>query len=158
MNKYAILGLLFVSSLSADKIGNVDYRLPSNNWEMMNEMNNDNSSTKIFVPKNSQNEGMQFFSVHTNTIPAPKDINEASIKESLDPMFPGQTVEVKILKRDGNSIIYRWDTENLHGITRLFATPNGTTMLSYHTENPEYLQGDFLDHMKATLQDAKLNQ
>jgi hypothetical protein len=154
MNKYYILGLFLVGSLSAEKIGHVEYRLPSNNWEMFNEMNDQRGVTRIYAPANSANENHQFFSAHANGMAPPKEVSEESLKQSLQPMFPGQQLTIKILGKDGNSIMYRWDTDAIHGITRVFASSDGTTMLSYHTENPEHLQGKFLDHMKSTLQDA----
>lgn len=156
MKKFFILGLLVAGPLSAEQIGNIQYRLPSKNWEVYNELNSERGKAIIYTPKFSQNENQEFFSAHTSSRPAPTNVDEAAIQKSLQPMFPGEDIKVQIFGKDENSLLYRWDTSKIHGLTRVFSGPNGTTLISYHTENPATLQGDNLNQMKATLQDAKL--
>ena len=158
MKKYFIMGLLMAGSLSAEQIGNVTYRLPSENWGILDQMNNEAGSTHIYVPLSSNNESHQFFSAHSNNIPSPSNVNEGSIQKSLQKMFPGEDIQVQILNRDGQSVLYKWDTQYVHGITRIFPSQNGTTLLSYHSENPDYLQGKFLNHIQSTLLDAKITR
>ena len=153
MSKVWLALLLVGSALSAETLGNIEYRTPSENWELAGNMENERGITHVYLPKNSTNESHQVFTAHSNTLPQ-NNLNEATILNTLQKLFPGAEVEVKVLSKNKESIIYQWDTPVVHGLTRVFITPSGTSILTYQTESPEHIQGAFLKHLVQTLQDA----
>jgi hypothetical protein len=158
MKKIWLAALLLGSfGLEAEQLGNIEYRPPSENWELSGKTDNEKGRTHIYLPKTTPNDSHQIFTVHVNNVPT-QALSESNIKETLSKFFPDANVQVKVLAKNKDSIIYQWDTPQVHGVTRILSSPTGTSILTYQTEDGEHLQGKFLDHLVYALQDAHFVQ
>lgn len=158
-----LLACYFASPLKAEIIGNVEYHLPRSKqeWKVVNELHGkkNKSVTVIYGPDQTENDHVQeFFSVHSNLFPTEK-IDQATLKKSLQPLFPDQKIRVAILEKDFTSVLYEWSAgekqNRTYGITRVFPDNKGTVILGYQTESPNYMENSRTVWMKA-LKEAKL--
>lgn len=155
MKTAIFFGLLLFSGLHAEMIGNVEFRPPSNNWALAQKVENDSGATYVFVPSRDAESSTQVFTAHSSQTQA-KRLDGNTIKRSIQTIFPNEEVQVNVFSKDNNSIIYKWDTPTIHGLTRIFATDKGTSIITYQTLEDQHLHGEFLDHILKTLQDAKV--
>ncbi len=153
---------LFASSLMAEQVGNMEYKLPEiqENWKIANEFHGNakrKSSTVIYIPESDTSENMQeFFAVHVSNLPS-ENLDEESLKKPFDVLFPGQEIEMTILEKDASSAMYAWAAkeEFFKGLGRVFTNENGTSMISWQAENADIFEAHREVVVKA-LKEAKI--
>lgn len=163
-----ILNLLFclvMIPLVAEKIGPVEYQLPpqvAGQWEIGNKLENEKSVTVIYIPKGTSRQSTkEFFGVNANRYPSDLD-NTLSFKASLAKQYPHMQVDVDILERGKDNLLYEWvakeqGKEKIHGLGRVFSIGGGTVVLGYQTENIADVARARLDWLP-TLKQAKVRQ
>jgi hypothetical protein len=139
---FTLLACLIFGSTYAETIQNVTYQLPpaAKNWVVGNKLGNDKEETIIYIPKGTNRQNAQeFFGVNANRLPS--DLNDlASIKSELDGTFPNMHIDLYVLEKSKDSLIYEWSAfengaEKAHGLGRIFSNKDGTVTLLYQTKN-----------------------
>lgn len=171
LSRWLIAGILFAAPLAADNVGNIEFQLPTElkDWRKVNELqgNQDKaSSTAIYAPEiKSEDQPMEFFGVHIRDRPSENPsvsaIDPATLEKLLQLQFPGTKVKVDIVEKDQQSLIYEWSVsdnthEVLHGLTRLFVSPDQTAEIGIISEKVDGFNQVRPMWLK-TLKDAHLN-
>lgn len=171
LSRWMIAGLLLVAPLAADNVGNIEFQLPTElkDWKKVNELQGDQSkasSTAIYAPEiKSEDQPMEFFGVHIRDRPlenpSVSGIDQGTLEKLLQMQFPGTKVKVDIVEKDEQSLIYEWSVsdnahEVLHGLTRLFISPDQTAEIGIISEKVDGFSQVRAMWLKA-LKDAKLN-
>ena len=133
--------LMFVAGF-AETIGNLEYQLPegAKDWEMANKLHNEKGTTLIYIPKGASREtSKESFGINTNYFSSNLD-DGSEIKMALKAIYPEMNIELQILEKGDNGLVYEWAAkesgqEKVHGWGRVFSTQDGSTVLSYQTEN-----------------------
>jgi len=136
MKKALFAFLTTVCFLSADTIGPVEYKFPSEGWEMVNEVNDEEMDGRLYG--RITEAGSEFFAVHLDHTSVPGLPTAKELQEGLQIPYPDQKVEVRILESDKTSLLYQWSISDeaeliLHGWGRLFALNDGNVSLTYMT-------------------------
>lgn len=139
-----LLSCFALTSLCAEKIGNVEYELPKQNteWKVANTLEGDDkakSMTVIYVPAGTTLDDAKetFGAVKVDL--GGGEIDQASIQKMYEMQFPTLKAKVTVLDKSDDSLTYEWslsdgDKEAVHGWTRIFSTPDQTILLTYQTE------------------------
>lgn len=160
-----LLSWLMIFPILGEIIGRVEYQLPptiAQQWEVVSQMQDEKSTTKIYVPKGTSRQMTQeFFGVNANKYPSNLD-NPLAFKASIGKQFPNLEVEVNILEKGKDSLLYEWiakeqGNERMYGWGRVFSTSNGTVVLNYQTEDLSKVAKARLDWLPV-LKQAKLKQ
>jgi hypothetical protein len=137
-----LLCCLMIMPILAETIGQVEYELPhkiADKWEISNTFESEKSKTVLYVPIGALfQDAKEFFGVNANKYPSKLD-NILSFKASLTRQFPSYDVEVDILEKGNDSLLYEWvakenGKERIHGWGRAFSIGDGTVVLGYQTE------------------------
>lgn len=140
--KFLILFLVLSSTLMAETIGPVTYKLPktANPWVVGQKSEDGEGTTIIYVPEGIEKiEAKEFFGVNMNKYPT--DVNDLTpLKEGLSAMIPAAKIEVWPLEKSTNDILYEWTAtmegkERLHGWGRGFSYKDGTVLIGYQADN-----------------------
>jgi hypothetical protein len=131
-----------MTPLVAEIIGGVEYALPTkiaDQWKIGCKMESGESTTFIYIPIGATKQNTaEFFGANANKYPSNLE-NILSFKASLAKQFPHLQVDVEILEKGKDSLLYEWigrekKQEKIHGWGRAFSIGNGTVVLSYQTE------------------------
>lgn len=138
-----ILCCLTLASAFADRIGNVEFNLPSSvahEWTIANEMQVENGTTRIYIPQGIPSRKVkEFFAVNANRFHA--ELHDVSIlRDTLTKAYSHMDVDFQVLETTSNSVLCEWSVhdngeEKIHSWCRAFALPKGTVILAYETEN-----------------------
>jgi len=141
---FVFIYLSICATCSADTIGNVEYHLPpvAKDWEVGNRVENEKGSAIIYLPKGTPKnvEATEYFGIVTNHRP-PIDINDIpGLKKVLTKLMPGKEIDISLIEKRPDGMIYEWTAkekgvEKLHGWGRAISRNEGTTLISYQTEN-----------------------
>lgn len=152
----SLLCCVMLSPLFGEVVGNVEFQLPqmTPEWVRDKRLENEKGLTQIYVPESfndkSQDIGddqdnesdkniKEFFGVNSNKLKT--NLNDlTSFRTALTKLFPNQQIDLQILEKRTDSILYEWTAkanglERVHAWTRAFSTPNGTVVLMYQTDN-----------------------
>jgi hypothetical protein len=133
----ALCTFLFVGSLAAETIGNVEFQLPDQDWKVKHTL-------VTYAPENtSEDTAKSFFSASLNTLSS--DLSDFdSLKEGLEMgakyRFENSAVEVNILQKTSQSALYEWfisdsGQDKIFGLSRAILTPEGKVAFYYTTED-----------------------
>lgn len=142
--KIILLILLCFSPLFAERIGSVEYYLPSDEWVIKKHFDCLNGITLIYTLKDQERfDATSYFGVSLNQYPADLDTFDLSLIN----LFPDMQISVATLQKEENSALFEWSVsaigeEKLHAWTRVFSIPEGSVILSYQTENTTELEAD----------------
>lgn len=170
-NILMLFACLFVSSLTAETIGNVEYHLPKQGqgWKVANEIQGTKkikSTTVVYIPENTSLETSQeSFAAHVNNFSTDLDDRDAfqkGFEKGMQLKYANSKVSINFLEKAPHSVLYEWSLneaghEKVHGWTRVFATPDETVMLTYQTEhlnNINHIRSRWIQ----TLKNAKINK
>lgn len=161
----AFLTLCFVSTLAAETIGNVEYKLPEegSGWkvEKMGPKEGIPGTTILYQPENQSPLGIEFFGAYIKNSPTDLKSSE-TLKEEIKTAYPDHQVTFNVLSSDPESELVEWkvvkdNVQLLHGWARIFSGGKTTTMLFYQNEKGAAFEN--LDNIEKTwiktLKDAK---
>jgi len=160
---WLLFALIVSPPLVAESLGNLNYTVP-HGWKLVNELNackKTSSKTLVYAPESTTRaNAKEFFSAHINNLPSPI-LDHDTLKMMLEIQFPKQNVSVNVLDQTPDSILYEWivkdeERERLHGWARMFATKQGTAILSYQTEKIDQAP-NVKNQWLETFKEAKIN-
>lgn len=135
---FLLICVSFLGCLSAENIKNVEYQIPSTeSWKLVKELQNDKSSTLIYIPANhAEDDTGEFFSVHANYFKN-TTFDASSLEKALMPQFPGKNVKITVIEADPQTMLFECivGEEESFGLTRFISSDQGTVTLIYRTEN-----------------------
>lgn len=132
--KWLKYSFLLALPLSAEVFGPLEYELPKleKEWHVLYERD----QTMVYT---FQNDGSTFFGLNRNTMPTNLDDIEG-FKKSYQSFYPEGEVEMQILTREDNFLIFEWTVlvngeEKIHGWGKTYTMPEETLLAVFQTEN-----------------------
>ncbi len=144
LRKLLCLSLLFLGTLAAEQIDNIEFQLPElpQEWSCVQQVENDYGASLVYV--SDDEDSMDFFCANLLHIPYVSTIDPDQLGQWLNVAFPFINFKLNLLdKNDDSSTIEFFgladDELVLYGLIRQMRAENGTVTLSFVTDE----DGDF---------------
>ena len=140
----SFLSCFLFSALSAATIANVEFQFPGSmqEWEMINEMKEEEMTGVLY--SRLTDDGSEYFGVNSDHF-SPDLPDAETLKEGLSFAYPDNQVDVSILEKNPNSVLYEWSIRDelqalIFGWGRVISTEKGNAALTYITGQVDQIE------------------